>query len=468
MIHHPMASKHLPIFLAVSLLLLFAMLAVGCSSDSSTGAAAAPQPATVTLDPSVAPITTLPETPAPSATSTPKPTSPLPSSRPSGAGLADLALGYATELVEVLGPRESATEEELEAAEHLASTLENLGYAVEMQSFTVQQLSSGPSGLKITAPQARAINAIPLVRSAIGEVSGKLVSVGLAREEDFPVEGMKGQIALAQRGRITFEEKVTLAAEAGAVAVVVYNNLPGDFQGILFNPADIPVVSISREDGREIEDLLSASAVEAAVSVLAEQLPSRNVIAEKSGLGDAVVVLGGHYDTVADTTGANDNASGVAVLLTLAAELAGEDLPFTVRFIAFGSEELGLRGSRHYVASLTETQLDRIRAMFNFDALGSGETLEVLGARELTDLALAQGDAQVISVRVSPPLQGASSDHQSFVDAGIPVLLFVSDDFSRIHTPADTLQFVVPHLLGDAAELALSLLKSDDFLTVLK
>ena len=156
------------------------------------------------------------------------------------------------------------------------------------------------------------------------------------------------------------------------------------------------------------------------------------------------------------------------MLLTVAAELAEVDLPFTVRFIAFGSEELGLRGSRHYVASLTGTELESIRAMFNFDALGSGERLGVLGARQLTDLAVAQGQALDIDLRVSGGLQGASSDHQSFVDASIPVMMFLSEDFSRIHTPADTLEFVVPGLLGDAVELTLSLLKSDDFATVLK
>ena len=91
-----------------------------------------------------------------------------------------------------------------------------------------------------------------------------------------------------------------------------------------------------------------------------------------------------------------------------------------------------------------------------------------MGTRELTGLAVAQGDAQDIDVRVTPGLQGGSSDHQSFADAGIPVLMFFAEDFSRIHTAADTLEFVVPELLGDAAELALSLLKSANFLTVLK
>ena len=455
-------SKYSQNVLIIGLLLLLATVAVACSSDSPTAAPVSLQPATFTPFPPE--TATLVSTPTPAPTPTPT----LPSPLPSGRELAGVAFDYLTELVEELGPRESATDEELEAAEHLASTLENLGYAVELQSFTVQQLSRELSVLEVNAPQPRTFDLNLLAQTATGEVSGTLVSVGLAGDGDFPEGGVEGQIVVVRRGLITFEEKVTRAAESGAAAVVIYNNLPGNFQGRLSSPASIPAVSISRDDGQQIEELLLAGEVEATVSVIEELLPSRNVIAELTGPGDVVVILGGHYDTVADIVGANDNASGTAVLLTLAGQLAGEDLPFTVRFIAFGSEELGLRGSRHYVASLTGTQLDRIRAMFNFDALGSGESLAILGTNELTGLAEAQGDAQDINVSVIAPLQGATSDHQSFADAGIPVLMFVSDDFSRLHTPEDTLQFVEPSLLGDASALALFLLRSDEFLAVLK
>ena len=451
--HRRLPGHHLGIFLTVSILVLLAAVAAACSSDSPTATAIPPPPATAT--------------PVPAANLTLIPTSTVLSAQPTGAGLAGVALGFATELVEDLGSRESATEDELEAAEYLASTLKNFGYAVELQTFTIQRISRELSGLEIDAPEPRAIDSNTLVLSAIGEVSGNLVSVGLARDGDFPEGEVKGQIALAQRGSVLFEEMVTLAAEAGAVAVVIYNNVPGNFQGRLSNLASIPAVSISQNDGQELEDLLSIGAVEATVSVVVQELPSRNVVAEKAGPGDAVVVLGAHYDTVPNIAGANDNASGTAVLLTVAGELAGEDLPFTIRFIAFGSEELGLRGSRHYVTSLAETQLGRIRVMFNFDALGSGERLGILGTTELIDLAVEQGDAQDIFVEVTRGPQGASSDHQSFVDFGIPVLMFVSEDFSRIHTPADTLEFVEPSLLGGAAELAIALLRSDEFLAVL-
>ncbi len=468
-IHSPPVKKYLGSFLTAGLVVSLSAITVACASGSSPTTPAAPPAAPST------PVPTNTSRPAPAATKV-TPISPTATASPTATltptlvpvSLADVAFEYVTDLVEDLGPRESATEQELEAAEYLASTLEGFGYTVELQTFTVSHISSELSSLEIDTLQAESIDVIPLGRSAIGEVSGELVSVGLARQTDFPEGGVEGKIVLAERGLITFQEKVTRAADAGAVAVVIYNNLPGNFQGVLFNPENIPTVAISEQEGRRIEELLLAGVVEVSVSVMAQQVSSRNVVAEKPGSGDDVVVLGGHYDTVANVSGANDNSSGTAVLLTLAGELAAQDLPFTVRFVAFGSEELGLLGSKHYVASLTEAQVNRTKAMFNFDAVGTGESLEILGARVLTDLALEQGDAEKIDVRVSRGLQGGGSDHQSFADAGIPVLMFFAADFSRIHSPADTLDFVVASILGDASELALSLLKSEDLLRVLK
>ena len=371
-------------------------------------------------------------------------------------------------MVEELGPRESATQQELEAAQYLADQLESFGYSVELQPFTMEHVSEEQSGLVLDGPDPQGVEGIPLLQSGIGQVSAELVSVGLAREGDIPEGELEGKIALAERGLIRFEEKVNRLVEAGAAAAVIYNNRPGTFRGGLLSQGTIPALGISQEDGLRIEELLSDGTVEATVTVKTEERASRNVVAEKQGRGEDVVVLGAHFDTVPNISGANDNASGTAVLLTVAGELSRETLPFTLRFIAFGSEELGLEGSLHYVASLNDTQRERIKAMFNFDAVGSGEQLGILGSRELTSLASEQGDDQGIEVRISPGLPGGGSDHFSFSNAGIPVIMFFSEDFSRIHTPADTLSFVTPSLLGDAAGLALALLRSEEFLAVLK
>jgi serine protease len=72
---------------------------------------------------------------------------------------------------------------------------------------------------------------------------------------DFPA-GVSGNIALIQRGNISFADKTTNAMNAGAIAVIIYNNLPGSFLGTLGTPGGwVPVVSMSNEDGETLRSL---------------------------------------------------------------------------------------------------------------------------------------------------------------------------------------------------------------------
>lgn len=80
---------------------------------------------------------------------------------------------------------------------------------------------------------------------------------GLGDKES--LKGAKGKIALIQRGEITFLEKAQNALEAGAVAVIIYNNTKGQFFGNLEGPVKIPVASISKKKGKEIKRLISAN-----------------------------------------------------------------------------------------------------------------------------------------------------------------------------------------------------------------
>jgi len=468
-----------------ALLALTAFVGAGCSSPATPSASVKTAHETATPEPSPVPTAEAAATISPTSSPTsglristtptlpPSPTILAPPFRGRGTAQlpnsehADVALGYIRELSENLGPRESGTDQERTAAEYLASRLEELGYHATLQEFSMRFLSRELSGLTID-PSAEGspekVEAIPLGRSATGSVSGALLAVGLARDEDIPEGGMEGKIALVERGQITFSEKVTLVGEAGAVGAVIYNNRPGGFQGVLIGSSIIPAVAVSQEEGERLKELLTTGEVEASISVEAESRPSQNVIAEKPGEGARVVVLGAHYDTVADVPGANDNASGTAVLLTLAQQLSQRSFPFRLRFIAFGAEEAGLRGSRHYVGSLSDQERKQVAAMLNFDALGSGGTIEVSGAPELTSKVVEAGSTLGISVSSSGGGRGGSSDHASFAQADIPVVVFFSQDFSRIHTSDDTLEHVNPRLLGDAVRLALALLESPDLL----
>ena len=240
---------------------------------------------------------------------------------------------------------------------------------------------------------------------------------------------------------------------------MVYNNIPGLLRGTLSGTLDIPVVGVSRDDGEELLRLLNQGNVTVTLQVVQEERTSQNVVASKDGGNGAVVILGAHYDSIPESPGANDNGSGTAVLLTLAQELAKMDLPIELRFIAFGAEELGLFGSSHYVGTLSENERNRVVAMLNFDALGSGG-LRVGGDDLVVGQILTFADNLGIAAFSTREPPGASSDHASFRAAGIPAVFFFGSEFSRIHTPNDGIEFVDPELLGQATTLGLETVTS--------
>ncbi len=370
---------------------------------------------------------------------------------------------YLAKLVQDISPRESATSQELQAAWYLAKEFESFGYSTKIHEFNVAMVTPESSSLAVVPPPLGSIAVAPLRGSAVAEGTGPLIDVGLARTGNITAGPLSGRVALVQRGEITFQAKVEAVAQAGAVAAVIYNHEPGNFRGSLRGRSAIPAVSISKADGEELLELLSQGEVQAKVSVQEAKLPSRNLIAELSGGQEKVVVLGAHYDTVADTQGANDNTSGLAALLILAEELASRDLPFRVRFIAFGAEEIGLFGSRAYTDSLTDAEIDEIAAMVNYDALGAGGSITLEGSVRLSRSAASIAESNNITVSEGDETGRGTSDHASFARYDIPALLFTAPDYSRINSPEDVLEFVEPDLVGDAVRLTLLLLESGGF-----
>ncbi|MCC3404736.1 MAG: M20/M25/M40 family metallo-hydrolase [Microcoleus sp. PH2017_10_PVI_O_A] len=91
---------------------------------------------------------------------------------------------------------------------------------------------------------------------------------------------------------------------------------------------------------------------------------------EKGGKQENLpIVIGAHYDTVPGTPGADDNATGVAVLLELARDLALQPLKYPVQLVAFDMEETGYWGSHHHAAKCKQQQ-QSIRLMISLEMLG--------------------------------------------------------------------------------------------------
>ena len=381
------------------------------------------------------------------------------------------------ELLDELGHRESATPKELRAAEHLQARFHAMGYSTEIQPFPFRYFdflrwyrTEGENANVVVQGQEfpGLLFAIPPNSVA---VTGPLTPVGLERSEDLPLGGLQGKVAWFQpqdgilgdeQALRDLRENVRKTAEAGAVAAVISGNLDFDsYSPLLTAESAIPALLFDTNVGEFWTETLSGGQVEISVNVEVQEQESRNVVAEIKGIGDGLIIVGGHYDVVPATrAGANDNTSGIAVVLSLGEALAGRSLPFSVRLIAFGAEELGLHGSRHYVASLTKAELARMKVMMNFDVVGSGVQLEVAGHQAFSDLALKIAAKLEIEAQPGFLPPGTASDHVPFEDEGIPALLLFGPDVSRIHTPDDRLEFVQPELLGGAYLIALATLQS--------
>ena len=369
--------------------------------------------------------------------------------------LTEVAIAHVRWLSETLGPRSPTTVQEKQAADYIAEQFRSLGYEVSLQPFPVRLTEKA---FRILIPVDRTFTTAAMGGSGEGDISAPLVFTGLARPQEFPENGLQGAIALIRRGQITFREKTENAVRAGASGVVIFNNLPGLFNGTLGTPHPVPVLAISEADGEALLELIRQGEVSAHLRVKPSEKSSNNVVAIKiSSVDSPVVVLGAHYDSVPVSPGANDNASGTAVLLAVAQEVAQMDSPFELRFVAFGSEEVGLIGSRHYVNELSDDERGRIVAMLNLDALAQGGL--VVGGDE----ALVQ-QALDIARSISVPLKGGreapntSSDHASFRSAGIPAIYFEGGSFANVHTPNDTVENVAPEQLGQAGTIASRLL----------
>ena len=182
-------------------------------------------------------------------------------------------------------------------------------------------------------------------------------------------------------------------------------------------------------------------------------------------LRNEYIVVGSHYDhlglggkdsgsrrpdTVAVHPGADDNASGDAVVLELAKHFKKARSPRSIIFAFFGAEEQGLIGSKNFLEWMKHDDERRINlpagkegivAMVNLDMVGRmrDNALSVSGtgtSSQFKAMAEQVGEQQQLNVTCTPDGYGPS-DHASFVAVDIPVLFLTTGGHMEYHTPDD-------------------------------
>jgi len=198
---------------------------------------------------------------------------------------------------------------------------------------------------------------------------------------------------------------------------------------------------------------------------------SANLIAEPPGFNPITrhIVVGAHLDTVPQAPGAEDNASGVAVLLELARMAAAQPPAVPVVFVAFGAEEprgsgddLHHFGSRVYVASLSPEARAALIGGIALDRVGVGAVVPVCtgGRGPLTLAEALMAQAPVAGVPVSGICQNRASDHWSFERGGLTGARLGSTPYAEYHSAQDRINVVDPAQLDRAGRLMWATLQS--------
>jgi aminopeptidase YwaD len=251
--------------------------------------------------------------------------------------------------------------------------------------------------------------------------------------------------------------------------------------GFSADSLDTKIIRETRPAVLSIDELLSGQ-----IQMIREKHQTANVVALLEGsdpvLKNEYLVIGAHYDhlgsggpnsgsrmpdTNAIHNGADDNASGTALVMELARVMA-EKNPSpgrSVIFIAFSAEEMGLLGSKYFVDN-PPVPLKEITAMFNFDMVGRFDTannsISVSGtgtSKEADSLLKLHETGLSFSVTHATTGYGPS-DHAPFYAANIPVFYFNTGIHTDYHTPFDDTEKLDFEHTAEVGDFALDLIGS--------
>lgn len=359
--------------------------------------------------------------------------------------------GADVEALVKLGPRVAGTSVMKQASSYLIEEYRQAGYTTEIQTFKYPKFEDLGSSLQVSNTT---IKGLALRGTIAGQLNAPLVAVpNVGKAEDFAQVNVTGAIAIVRRGEIRFSQKAQNASGAGAIALVIVNSKPDNLTGALDRATKIPVLGLSGEQGSPLFDRAQRQQLQVSLNVNARQrvITGRNVVAHLPGVTQPNVLLGAHYDSVPGAPGANDNASGTAVVLEIARRLSGTPLARQTWFVAFDGEEDGLHGSRAFVTTASPQLISNLKAMLNFDMVGVNHKLGVGGTPALTALAKTAKNS------VSTFGSYGGSDHAPFAAADVPVLFFYRGQEPNYHTPND--KQVDSKLLDETASVGLDVVK---------
>jgi len=296
-------------------------------------------------------------------------------------------------------------------------------------------------------------------------------------------KGAGGVLLVTPKGLEKEDKLMPLVVENNEVtAGIPIINITRDVANKMLKKSGITIDSLDRYiiANKAPKSFTIGVTVKAVTDVVQKREKTANVVALLEGsdpvLKDEYLVIGAHYDhlgfggsgsgsrmpdTNAVHNGADDNASGTAMVMALAKRFGGQQakLKRSIIFVTFSAEEIGLLGSKYFVDH-PPVELKKIKAMFNFDMVGRFEkdknsiSLSGTGTSVEADSLLKPLEVSLPFAVVHAPDGYGPSDHASFYSANIPVFYFNTGVHTDYHTPfddTDKCDFDAEKLVGDYA-----------------
>lgn len=395
------------------------------------------------------------------------------------------SLEYATQLTGI-GSRVTGTPSYRRAAEWSAGQFRAIGIpSVTFEPFTIERGWERVSArARLVAPEDRPLRVASLgwmPSTPDGGVDGAVVALERFALDAIPAQpSLRGRIALLPEGDPPGDPATAAATRravaialraAGVLAMLSPDGAAGNrlsARGFAFTTSIgvLPAAQIGRDDAQLIRGLLARGSVHLSLELINRITPAAatvdNVIADLLGRDrpDEWIVVGAHLDSWDFGTGAQDNATGVAMVLEAARAIAALKTPprRSIRFALWGGEEQGQVGSTAYTRAHA-ADLDRVVAHLNTDA-GTGRMIGwtapgrpdlIRALRPLTKNFLDELGAGTFDDSLRYAFQ---SDGAPFILAGIPTLDLNADDtaYEEIHhKAADTMERVDARALAAGA-----------------
>ncbi len=371
--------------------------------------------------------------------------------------------------ITALGHRMAGTPNEVRARDYVIERFESIGLEnVHTETFPYIQWSRGTCSLDVLdpeafSPEARALGFSP--DTCPGGLEGEVVFVGSAMPADYDTlspQDYAGKIHLATSGGSDLSPRTIQFMSARlhhAAGFIHMKHRMGESGESLIEVgsthyfAGIPAVAIDHEAGMQLRSWIDQGmAPRVRIEVDAEQTVSTswNVIGEIPGTSSERVTVGAHYDSWDVGPCTIDNGSGTAAMLEIARVMAAlGPHERTVRFVAFGAEELGIQGSIAYGLRHLADIRRLCRLMINIDIVGTTHGALSLSAvtpelrdrvRRLIEETKYEQRTGYEAALVEFPALG--TDSTPFIVLGVPTLSSGKFPYIYYHTEFDTIDKV--------------------------